>query len=100
MTEQELSPVIEEAYMREEADPDLFRKMGAAGANYLSYGLVQGEIERVDSGFRSMMSVQSSLVIYPIYTYGSDEQRKKYLPGLVSRLTWLLRVDRARFPAE
>jgi glutaryl-CoA dehydrogenase len=96
--EQELSPVIEQAYMREETDPDLFRKMGAtgllgvtlpeeygaAGANYVSYGLIAREIERVDSGFRSMMSVQSSLVIYPIYTYGSDEQRKKYLPGLVS----------------
>lgn len=96
--EQELSPIIEDAYMREETDPDLFRKMGAtgllgvtlpeeygaAGANYVSYGLVAREIERVDSGFRSMMSVQSSLVIYPIYTYGSDEQRKKYLSGLVS----------------
>ena len=96
--EQELSPVIEEAYMREETNPELFRKMGAtgllgvtlpeeygaAGANYVSYGLIAREIERVDSGFRSMMSVQSSLVIYPIYTYGSDEQRKKYLPGLVS----------------
>ncbi|KWV41812.1 acyl-CoA dehydrogenase [Rhizobium altiplani] len=94
----ELRPIVDEAYLHEHTDPALFRKMGetgllgvtlpekygAAEANYVSYGLVAREIERVDSGFRSMMSVQSSLVIYPIYTYGSDEQRQKYLPGLVS----------------
>src|SRR5690606_40171266 len=57
---------------------------GAANAGYVAYGLVAREVERVDSGYRSMMSVQSSLVMYPIYAYGSDEQRKKYLPGLVS----------------
>lgn len=57
---------------------------GAANAGYVSYGLVAREVERIDSGYRSMMSVQSSLVMYPIYAYGSDEQRKKYLPGLVS----------------
>jgi glutaryl-CoA dehydrogenase len=55
---------------------------GCAGANYVCYGLVAREVERVDSGYRSAMSVQSSLVMYPIYAYGSDEQRHKYLPGL------------------
>lgn len=57
---------------------------GAANASYVAYGLVAREIERIDSGYRSMMSVQSSLVIYPIFAYGSDEQKQKYLPGLVS----------------
>ncbi len=96
--DEELRPIIENAYMDEKTDPELFAKMGstgllgvtlpeeygAANANYVSYGLVAREIERVDSGFRSMMSVQSSLVIYPIYAYGSEEQRRKYLPKLVS----------------
>ena len=59
-------------------------KYGGVGANYVSYGLVAREIERIDSGYRSMMSVQSSLVIYPIYAYGSDAQKDKYLPGLTS----------------
>ena len=59
-------------------------KYGGVGANYVSYGLVAREIERIDSGYRSMMSVQSSLVIYPIYAYGSDVQKDKYLPGLIS----------------
>ncbi|CAH0342157.1 acyl-CoA dehydrogenase [Rhizobium sp. CECT 9324] len=94
----ELAPRINEAYLGETVEPELFRlmgqagllgvtlpeKYGAAGANYVSYGLVAREIERVDSGYRSMMSVQSSLVIYPIYAYGSEEQKDKYLPGLVS----------------
>ena len=57
-------------------------EFGCAGAGYVSYGLVAREVERVDSGFRSMMSVQSSLVMYPIYAYGDADQRKKYLPGL------------------
>ncbi|MGD2171116.1 MAG: acyl-CoA dehydrogenase [Gammaproteobacteria bacterium] len=57
---------------------------GCAGVNYVSYGLIAREVERVDSGYRSAMSVQSSLVMYPIYAYGSDEQRGKYLPGLAS----------------
>lgn len=96
--EAELQPRVQDAYLEEKTDPGLFRlmgragllgvtlpeKYGAAGANYVSYGLVAREVERVDSGYRSMMSVQSSLVIYPIYTYGSEEQRDKYLPGLVS----------------
>ncbi len=94
----ELAPRVSDAYLEEKTDPSLFRKMGeagllgvtlpekygAAGANYVSYGLVAREIERIDSGYRSMMSVQSSLVIFPIYTYGSEAQRDKYLPGLVS----------------
>ncbi len=57
---------------------------GGLGVGYVTYGLVAREIERVDSGYRSMMSVQSSLVMYPIYAYGSEEQRRKYLPGLAS----------------
>lgn len=94
----ELAPRIADAYLEESVQPELFRMMGQAGllgvtlpekygaaeANYVAYGLVAREVERVDSGYRSMMSVQSSLVIYPIYTYGSEEQRDKYLPGLVS----------------
>ena len=93
-----LLPRIENAYLNEETDPDIFREMGAngllgvtvpekygcAGANYVSYGLVAREVERIDSGYRSMMSVQSSLVMYPIYAYGSEEQREKYLPKLGS----------------
>ncbi len=94
----ELAPRIEEAYLNENTDPNLFRLMGeagllgitvpeeygGAGASYVAYGLVAREVERVDSGYRSMMSVQSSLVIYPIYAYGDDSQREKYLPGLTS----------------
>jgi len=93
---QELGPRIERAYLDEETDPAIFRRMGeagllgvtlpeeygGAGAGYVSYGLVAREVERVDSGFRSMMSVQSSLVMYPIYAYGDEDQRRKYLPGL------------------
>ena len=96
--EAELAPRVQEAYLNEETDAGLFRlmgqtgllgvtlpeKYGAAGASYVAYGLVAREVERIDSGYRSMMSVQSSLVIYPIYAYGSEEQRDKYLPGLVS----------------
>ncbi len=93
-----LAPRIEHAYMNEETDPEIFREMGAAGllgvtvpeeyggvgAGYVSYGLVAREVERIDSGYRSMMSVQSSLVMYPIHAYGSEEQRRKYLPKLAS----------------
>lgn len=94
----ELLPRVEKAYLEEAVQPELFRMMGLAGllgvtlpekygaaeANYVSYGLVAREVERIDSGYRSMMSVQSSLVIYPIFAYGSEEQKDKYLPGLVS----------------
>ncbi len=93
-----LAPRIERAYMEETTDPAIFREMGDAGllgvtvpeeyggldSNYVTYGLIAREVERVDSGYRSMMSVQSSLVMYPIHAYGSEEQRKKYLPKLAS----------------
>ena len=93
-----LAPRVIEAYLEEKTDRAIFDEMGAlgllgvtlpekygcAGANYVSYGLVAREIERVDSGYRSMNSVQSSLVMYPIYAYGSEEQRQKYLPKLAS----------------
>ena len=93
-----LAPKVTQAYRDELMDPSIFAEMGAqgllgvtvpeqyggVGASYVDYGLVAREIERVDSGYRSMMSVQSSLVIYPIQAYGSEEQRQKYLPKLVS----------------
>jgi glutaryl-CoA dehydrogenase len=94
--ERELRPRVERAYLEEKAEPELFPLMGRAGllgvtlpeeygcanAGYVAYGLVAREIERVDSGFRSTMSVQTSLVMYPIHAYGDDAQRKKYLPKL------------------
>jgi glutaryl-CoA dehydrogenase len=93
-----LMPRVIEAYMHENTDRAIFAEMGALGllgviipeayggaaAGYVSYGLVAREIERVDSGFRSMMSVQSSLVMYPIYAYGDEAQRRKYLPRLAT----------------
>jgi glutaryl-CoA dehydrogenase len=75
----ELFPLMGEAGLLGVTLPEAF---GGAGASYVAYGLVAREIERVDSGYRSMASVQSSLVIYPIHAYGTDEQRAKYLPGL------------------
>ncbi|MEO0357757.1 MAG: acyl-CoA dehydrogenase family protein, partial [Pseudomonadota bacterium] len=94
----ELAPRVIDAYREETSAPELFPLMGQAGllgatvpeqygglgASYTAYGLIAREVERIDSGYRSMMSVQSSLVIYPIYAYGSEEQRQKYLPGLCS----------------
>jgi glutaryl-CoA dehydrogenase len=93
-----LAPRVKEAYLNEHTDRAIFTEMGAlgligvtlpeqygcAGAGYVSYGLIAREIERVDSGYRSMNSVQSSLVMYPIYAYGDEDQRKKYLPKLAS----------------
>ncbi len=93
-----LAPRVQQAYRDEVTDPAIFAEMGAqgllgvtvpeeyggVGASYVDYGVVAREIERIDSGYRSMMSVQSSLVIYPIFAYGSEEQRQKYLPKLVS----------------
>lgn len=93
-----LQPRVIEAFATETTDPEIFREMGAqgllgltlpadygcTGASYVAYGLVAREVERVDSGYRSMMSVQSSLVMFPICEYGSEEQRRKYLPKLAS----------------
>ena len=93
----ELLPRVREAYRHEKTDPEIFREMGrlgllgpmidgygCAGMNYVCYGLIAREIESVDSGFRSMMSVQSSLVMHPINTFGSEAQKEKYLPKLAS----------------
>lgn len=94
----ELQPRVIDAFANEVDAPELFPLMGqagllgatvpeeygGAGASYVAYGLIAREIERVDSGYRSMASVQSSLVMYPIHAYGSEEQRRKYLPGLAS----------------
>jgi len=96
--QEKLQPRINEAYLEEKTDRAIFEEMGSlgllgvtvaeeyggAGAGYVSYGLVAREVERVDSGYRSMMSVQSSLVMYPIEAYGSEAQKKKYLPKLAS----------------
>ncbi len=93
-----LAPRIIDAFQHETTDPDIFREMGAlgllgptvpeeyggVGASYVAYGLVAREVERIDSGYRSMMSVQSSLVMYPIHAFGSEEQKRKYLPKLAS----------------
>jgi glutaryl-CoA dehydrogenase len=91
-----LQPRVTEAYLNENFDREILREMGGlgllgatipheyggAGLGYVSYGLIAREVERVDSGYRSAMSVQSSLVMHPIHAYGSEEQRNKYLPGL------------------
>ncbi|WP_429913153.1 acyl-CoA dehydrogenase [Govanella unica] len=96
--QEKLQPRVIEAFAEEHTDPAIFREMGdlgllgptipeeygGVGASYVAYGLVAREVERVDSGYRSMMSVQSSLVMYPIYAYGSEDQKKKYLPKLAS----------------
>jgi glutaryl-CoA dehydrogenase len=93
-----LAPRIIDAFANEVTDVAIFREMGelgllgptipeeygGVGASYVSYGLVAREVERVDSGYRSMMSVQSSLVMYPIHAYGSEEQKRKYLPKLAT----------------
>jgi glutaryl-CoA dehydrogenase len=96
--QEKLLPRVTEAHRHEKTDPEIFREMGGlgflgstlpekygcAGVNYVSYGLVAREIERVDSGYRSMLSVQSSLVMYPIWDFGTEAQRQKYLPKLAS----------------
>ncbi|MGJ8611949.1 MAG: acyl-CoA dehydrogenase family protein, partial [Octadecabacter sp.] len=93
-----LAPRVTQAYLDETTDPEVFQRMGESGllgvtvpeeyggvgAGYVSYGLVAREVERVDSGYRSMMSVQSSLVMFPILAYGSEEQKKRYLPKLAT----------------
>ena len=94
--QENLQPRVTEAYLNENFDREIMREMGAlgllgatiapeyggAGLGYVSYGLIARAVERVDSGYRSAMSVQSSLVMHPINAYGSEEQRRKYLPGL------------------
>ena len=96
--QEKLQPRVIKAFENEETDPEIFREMGSMGllgvtvpeqygglgASYVAYGLIAREVERVDSGYRSMMSVQSSLVMYPIYAYGTEAQRAKYLPKLAS----------------
>lgn len=93
-----LAPLVTDSYRDESFDRSIFKQMGSAGllgatipesydglgAGYVSYGLIARAVERVDSGYRSMMSVQSSLVMYPIFAYGTEEQRQKYLPGLAA----------------
>ena len=92
-----LAARVKQAFRDESTDPSIFREMGemgllgatidgygCPGVDYVCYGLIAREIERVDSGYRSMMSVQSSLVMYPIYAYGTEEQREKYLPKLAT----------------
>ncbi|WP_300974578.1 acyl-CoA dehydrogenase [Sphingomonas sp. LHG3406-1] len=94
--QEQLQPRVTEAYLNESFDREILREMGelgllgatipqqygGAGLGYVAYGLIARAVERVDSGYRSAMSVQSSLVMYPIFAYGSEEQRMKYLPGL------------------
>jgi len=96
--EDKLAPRVLQAFREEKTDPAIFREMGelgllgatlpeqygGSGLNYVSYGLIAREIERIDSGYRSMMSVQSSLVMLPIYEFGSEATRQKYLPKLAS----------------
>ena len=93
-----LAPRVLEAFRSETTDPKIFREMGEIGLlgptipeefggpalNYVSYGLIAREVERVDSGYRSMMSVQSSLVMVPIFEFGSQAQKEKYLPKLAT----------------
>ncbi len=97
-SQERLAPRVLDAFRHEKTDPAIFREMGeigllgptippeygGPGLNYVSYGLVAREVERVDSGFRSMMSVQSSLVMLPIFEFGNEETRRKYLPKLAT----------------
>ncbi|HTE41076.1 MAG TPA: acyl-CoA dehydrogenase [Steroidobacteraceae bacterium] len=95
--QEKLQPRVREAFREEKTDPAIFREMGelgllgptihgygCPGVSYVSYGLIAREVERVDSGYRSMMSVQSSLCMYPIYAFGSEAQKQKYLPKLAT----------------
>ncbi|PTB99258.1 acyl-CoA dehydrogenase [Marinobacter sp. Z-F4-2] len=97
-SQRQLAPRVLEAFRKEQTDPEIFREMGelgllgatipeeygGAGLNYVAYGLIAREVEYVDSGYRSMMSVQSSLVMVPINEFGTEEQKQKYLPRLAS----------------
>ena len=113
-----LMPRVVEAYREEKYDPNNLPEMGelgllgptipeeygGAGLGYVAYGLIARELERVDSGYRSTMSVQSSLVMYPIYAYGTEAQRRKYLPRLATGETigcfGLTEPDMAPIPAR
>src|SRR3990172_10916708 len=100
--QEKLAPRILEAFRQEHTDPAIFREMGeigllgptipeqygGPGLNYVAYGLIAREVERVDSGYRSMMSVQSSLVLLPIYQFGTEAPRQKFLPPL-ARGEWI-----------
>ena len=100
--QERLAPRVLDAFRREHTDPNIFREMGelgllgamipetygGAGLNYVCYGLVAREVERVDSGYRSMMSVQSSLVMVPINAFGNEATKQKYLPRL-ARGEWI-----------
>ena len=115
--QEKLMPRVLEANRHEKFDRAIMTEMGAlgflgptlegygcAGVNHVSYGLISREVERVDSGYRSAMSVQSSLVMYPIYAFGSDRQKEKYLPRLAPRrrigLLGLTEPNTARDPAD
>ncbi len=104
-----ISPIIEEACQKSEFPkqivkglaeigafgPTIPQEYGGAGLDYISYGIIMQEIERGDSGIRSMASVQGSLVMYPIYAFGSEEQKRKWLPSLAAGgKNWLLRAYR------
>ncbi|MGB7405034.1 MAG: acyl-CoA dehydrogenase family protein, partial [Pacificimonas sp.] len=95
--DKELAPIVRDANRNETFDPDLMKAFGAAGllgstidgygcagASYVAYGLIAREVERIDSAYRSAMSVQSSLVMHPIHAYGTEEQRERYLPKLAT----------------
>ena len=95
--EEKLAPLVQDAFHNETVDRSIFTQMGelgllgstiegygCPGVNFVSYGLIAREIERVDSGYRSMLSVQSSLVMYPIYSYGTEAQKQKFLPKLAT----------------
>ena len=96
--QERLQPRVLEAFRHEKTDPSIFREMGelgllgptipteygGPGLNYVAYGLIAREVERVDSGYRSMMSVQSSLVMVPIHDFGTEAQKQKYLPKLAT----------------
>ena len=105
--QEKLLPRVTQAFREESTDTSIFKEMGAlgllgstikgygcAGVDYISYGLIAREIERIDSGYRSMMSVQSSLVMYPIYAFGTEQQREK-IPTQTRerRLDWMLRSN-------
>ena len=109
-----LAPRVLEAFRHEKTDPAIFREMGeigllgatipeqygGSGLNYVCYGLIAREVERVDSGYRSMMSVQSSLVMVPINEFGTEAQKQKYLPIVLGVLAQRVLGARVRFAVD